>query len=114
MITTVELADTSISSHNCHFFFVVRTFKIQSLRSSPVAQWVKDLSAVAQVAAEALIGSLSWHSGLRIQCCYSCGSDSIPDPRTPGHFNSVNSSDPQTQTGYLFICFCFHFRSFKS
>ena len=31
MITTTALANTSIPSHNYHFYFVVRTFKIYSL-----------------------------------------------------------------------------------
>ena len=33
MIATIALANTSITSHNHHFFFVVRTFMIQSLSS---------------------------------------------------------------------------------
>ena len=33
MITTVVLTNTASTSHNCHFFFVVRTFKIYSLSS---------------------------------------------------------------------------------
>lgn len=33
MIITLALANTCITSHNYHFFFVVRTFKIHSLRN---------------------------------------------------------------------------------
>ena len=36
IITTIVLANTSIMSHNYHFFFVVRTFKIYSLSNFQV------------------------------------------------------------------------------
>ena len=36
-----------------------------------MAQWVKDLTAVAQIAAEAWVQSLAWCSGC--WCCHSCG-----------------------------------------
>ena len=55
----------------------------------PVGQQVKDLTAVAQVAAEAWVQSLAWHGVcLRIWLCcsyvvgHSCGLDSIPGPGT--------------------------------
>ena len=53
-----------------------------------MAQWVKNLTAVAWVAAEVLFQSLVQSSGLRIQCCCSysivcnCGLDLIPGLRT--------------------------------
>ena len=48
-----------------------------------VAQWVKDLTAVAWVTEDAWVQYLDWFSGLKIQCCccygivFSCGLDSI-------------------------------------
>lgn len=53
-----------------------------------VAQWVKDPTAVVQVAVEVRIQSLAWHRGLRILSCSSCGvrhscsSDSVTGPGT--------------------------------
>ena len=54
-----------------------------------VAQWVKNLIAVAGVAAEVLVWSPARHSGLkepawlqRYDIGHSCGSDSIPGPGT--------------------------------
>ena len=40
---------------------------------SAVAQWVKNLTAVAQGTAEAQVRYPAWHSELRIQHCPSCG-----------------------------------------
>ena len=40
-----------------------------------MAQWVKNPNAAAQGTVEAHVGSLTWHSGLRIWCCRSCSSD---------------------------------------
>ena len=40
MITTTVLASTSIPSHNSHFFFGVRTFKIYSLSNFEVCNTV--------------------------------------------------------------------------
>ena len=50
-----------------------------------VAQWVKNLPAVAWAVVKTQVQSLALHSGLRIWCCHSygvghsCGFDSIPD-----------------------------------
>ena len=41
-----------------------------------VVQWVKYLTAAAQVAAEMWLWSLAQHNGLRIWCHCSCGLDS--------------------------------------
>ena len=38
-----------------------------------MVQWVKDLTAMAPVTAEAQVHSPAWSSGLRSQCCHSCG-----------------------------------------
>ena len=38
-----------------------------------LVQWVKNLTAMPQVAAEAQVGSLAWCSELRILHCCSCG-----------------------------------------
>ena len=49
-----------------------------------MAQWIKDLTTAAWVAAEAQVRSQAWYVGLSIQGCDSCGvghsccSDSIP------------------------------------
>jgi len=51
-----------------------------------VAQWVKNLGAVARVTVETWVWSLAWHSGLRIWHCHSfsigCSSDSVLDSGT--------------------------------
>lgn len=36
MIAMVELVSTSITSHNCHFIFVVRTFQVYSQQLSSI------------------------------------------------------------------------------
>ena len=38
-----------------------------------MAQWVKNLTAVAHVTAEVQVRSPAQHSGLRIRHCHSCG-----------------------------------------
>ena len=49
-----------------------------------MVQWVKNLTAAAQVTVEAQVQSPARCSGLKIQCCCSCGvdcscsSDSVP------------------------------------
>ena len=70
-----------------------------------VAQRVKDLTTMAQVAAEVRVGSTARHSGLRMWCCCSCGIghncslDSTPGPgtsmchecgKTDKHINKIN------------------------
>ena len=53
-----------------------------------MVQWVKNLTAVAWVAAEVWIRSSALGSGLKDQCCCSCsvghicGLDSVPGPGT--------------------------------
>ena len=53
-----------------------------------MAQWVKNLTAVAPVATEVRFQSLAWCSGLKIQHCRSCdlshwrSSDSVTGPGT--------------------------------
>ena len=44
--------------------------------------WIKNLTAVALVAAGAQVGSLARCSGLKIWYCHSCASASIPGPGT--------------------------------
>ena len=41
MITSLELVDTSITSHDCPLFFVIRTFKIWSFSSFQVFDTVE-------------------------------------------------------------------------
>ena len=48
-----------------------------------VVQWVKNLTAAAQVTAEVWVLSPAWCSGLRIQHCHSCGPNSIYGPELP-------------------------------
>ena len=43
----------------------LRAAKLQSVGVTAVAQWVKNLSTTAQVAAEAWVQSLAWRSGLK-------------------------------------------------
>ena len=56
--------------------------------SSHCGAVVKDSAAVAQVIAKAWVRFLVWCTGLRIQCCFSCGVvcicglNSIPSPGT--------------------------------
>ena len=45
-----------------------------------MAQWVKNLIAVALVPAEAWVSSLAQCTKLKIQRCHICGSYSIPGP----------------------------------
>ena len=52
------------------------------LEAPAAAQWPKDPTAASQVAAEVGAPSPARHSGLRIQHCHSCGSDSVPGPGT--------------------------------
>ena len=46
MITTIMLANTSIMSHNYHFFFVVRIFKIFSLNKFQGFQKTKNRTTI--------------------------------------------------------------------
>ena len=43
-----------------------------------MAQWVKNLTAGAPVAAEVRVPPLDRETGLRVRHCPTCGSDSIP------------------------------------
>ena len=60
-----------------------------------MVQWVKNPTAAAGVAAEVLLRSPAWCSGLRIQHCRSFGSDSFPGLGTSiccgcGHLKKIN------------------------
>ena len=49
--------------------------------------WIRNITTVAQVAAEMWVQSQTWHRGLKepaLPICdigHSCGSDLVPDPR---------------------------------
>ena len=75
--------------HDSLFHCHVAKVKKQAICGVPaVAQWVKNLTAAAQVAVETQIVFLPWCSGLRIQACHSCSIGhsyslaSIPGPGT--------------------------------
>ena len=78
--------DRVTSSHFQSFFRICYLLKVTTLRASTMAQWVKYLTAAAQVSGEAWDWSPAQHSGVRIQCCYSydigcsCSSNSTPGP----------------------------------
>ena len=61
---------------------LVNTLRSPGIIVPTEAQWVKNLTAAAQVAAEVWIRSPAQLSGLRIWHCCSCSLESISGPGT--------------------------------
>jgi len=61
---------------------VKRRRKNIKTRVPTAVQWVKNLTAVAQITVEGQVQPLAQHRGLKIQCCCSFGLDSVPGPET--------------------------------
>ena len=55
-----------------------------------MAQWVKNPTIAAQVAAEAPVQFPVQRSKLKIQCCHICGLDSVPGPELNSHMPWVH------------------------